>query len=213
MTAIQLALVLSRYQKDVDDLVARLRVVPVECGLVADVSDVLVMVYDKENPANPYNVPVNKGNEASVYLQYCRDHYETLPEWTFFMHDEEFAWHHSGSIVDRFREACRSGKKVYNVNDKAFYDKPNMIAAPHYALLLQWYARYVEMYVPLPRHKKDDMIFLERGAAQYLVHRDCIRARPREMYAELLAWILTTKLPTYFSGRFLEWTWHLLWTE
>ena len=29
-----------------------------------------IFIYDKENPENPYNIPVNKGNEASVYLKY-----------------------------------------------------------------------------------------------------------------------------------------------
>ena len=27
-------------------------------------------IYDKETPENPYNIPVNKGNEASVYLKH-----------------------------------------------------------------------------------------------------------------------------------------------
>ena len=27
-----------------------------------------IFIYEKENPDSPYNVPVNKGNEASVFL-------------------------------------------------------------------------------------------------------------------------------------------------
>ena len=43
--------------------------------------------------------PVNKGNEASVYLKYIIDFYDNLPEFTFFIHDEEYSWHHSGSTL------------------------------------------------------------------------------------------------------------------
>jgi hypothetical protein len=76
------------------------------------------LIYDKENSNNPLNVPVNKGNEASVYLKYIIDYYDNLSEYTFFIHDEEYAWHHSGILIDKFKEAVASKKKYYNINDK-----------------------------------------------------------------------------------------------
>ena len=78
-------------------------------------------IYDKETPENEYNIPVNKGNEASVYLKYIVDNYDNLADFTFFTHDEEFAWHHSGSIIDRFDEAVMSNKLYYNINDKNIF--------------------------------------------------------------------------------------------
>jgi hypothetical protein len=70
-------------------------------------------IYDKEMPESEYNVPVNKGNEASVYLKYIIDHYDQLADYTFFTHDEEYAWHHSGSIINHFNAAVTSGKLYY----------------------------------------------------------------------------------------------------
>ena len=76
----------------------------------------------KNEVKNPYNIPVNKGQEASVYLKYIIDFYHNLPEFTFFMHDDEYAWHHSGSILDKFYEAVYEITKdnvlYYNINDK-----------------------------------------------------------------------------------------------
>ena len=46
-----------------------------------------IYIYDKENPDNKYNIPVNKGNESSVYLKYIIDNYENLSDFTFFIHD------------------------------------------------------------------------------------------------------------------------------
>ena len=53
---------------------------------------VRVLIYDKETPSNPYNIPINRGNEASVYLKYIVDHYNSLPEYVFFIHDEEYSF-------------------------------------------------------------------------------------------------------------------------
>jgi len=86
-----------------------------------------VMIYDKENQNNPYNVPVNKGNEASSYLKYIVDYYDKLSDFTFFLHDEEFSWHHSGSIISKYNKAVASNQLFFNVNDKMPWDAPNLI--------------------------------------------------------------------------------------
>ena len=48
-------IVISRYNKNVDFIYK----------LKNEVNEIII--YDKENPKNKYNVPINKGNEASVY--------------------------------------------------------------------------------------------------------------------------------------------------
>jgi len=55
------------------------------------------------------------------------------------------------------------------------------------------------------------LIYDHRGAAQFLVHRDLIRGLPKQFYERLYNWIITTELHSHFSGRFLEWTWHVFW--
>ena len=44
------------------------------------------LVYEHAKPAALHNVPLNRGSEASAYLQYMIDHYECLPAWTLFLH-------------------------------------------------------------------------------------------------------------------------------
>ena len=68
-----------------------------------------VIIYDKENPED---IPVNKGLEHHVYLKYMIDYYDTLSDFTFFIHDNEYAWHHTGSIVDRYQDAVKSNKNI-----------------------------------------------------------------------------------------------------
>ncbi len=172
--------------------------------------DANIMVYDKETPENPYNVPVNKGNEASVYLKYIVDYYDALPEYTFFCHDEEFAWHHSGSIINHFEIALLSGRQYYNVNDKIILGdiRGNDYG---YKSILDWYDDFIEEYIPMESLPNPDWTSGYRGSAQFLVHKDIIRCLPKKFYENLYTWITRTTITSAQSGRFLEWTWHLFW--
>ena len=104
-------------------------------------------IYDKETPENEYNIPVNKGNEASVYLKYIIDNYDDLPDFTFFIHDEERSWHHSGSIIPLFNKAVASNNLYYNINDRCILG--SIKSNQWYDDILIWYNTYIEKFIPL----------------------------------------------------------------
>ena len=168
-----------------------------------------VIVYEKEKPDAKYNIPVNKGNEASAYLKYILDFYDDMTEYTYFIHDEEYAWHHTGSVIDKFYEARASNKLYYNINDKCVLG--SIVTNEWYYKILLWYNKYINKYIPLSALPNKDWTDGHRGSAQFLVHRDIIRKLPKQFYQDLYDWIITTNLTSNESGRYLEWTWHLLW--
>lgn len=188
--------VVSRYNKNVD-WVYRLQHIQ------------QLYIYDKETPGNQYNVPVNKGQEASVYLKYIVDHYDQLADYTFFTHDDEYAWHHSGSIVDKFNEAVQSGQKYYNINDHNVLG--NIVTNRWYNDILGWYREFIEPYIPLHTLPNRDWTSGHRGSAQFLVHKSIIQALPLIFYQNLYNWIITTDLTNEKTSRYLEWTWHIFW--
>jgi hypothetical protein len=170
--------------------------------------NVNVIIYDKENPED---IPVNKGLEHHVYLKYMIDHYDTLSDFTFFIHDNEYAWHHTGSLVDRYQEAVQSNKKYYNVNNtyvQSFNDV--LIECTQRGWkedLITFYKQFIEPFVPLNKlnlHQKN------RQAGQFLVHKSLIRKIPKQTYEDLYNWIIQTDYEDAKSSRFLEWTWHIL---
>lgn len=176
--------------------------------VVADA--VRVIVYDKERPENPYNIPVNKGNEASVYLKYIVDFYDELPDYVFFIHDEEYSWHHEGSIIDRFIDAYIQEKSYINVNHFMMGSLYTNIY--HFELLL-WYNEYIEEYIPYDTLPDPDWTNGHRGAAQFLVKREAILKRPKLFYENLYRWITTSPESNFITGRFMEWSWHLFWDD
>lgn len=162
---------------------------------------IYVIVYDKENPKD---IPLNKGNEASVYLKYICDFYDCLPKYTYFIHDEEYAWHHSGSVVDKYRESILSGKEYYNINDKCCWEKELE------GDVLEYYKLWSKEVLGMEYDGKG--MVGQRGSAQFLVSRERIRLHSRELYIRLYMWIMNTKESNYWSGRMLEYTWHRLWS-
>ena len=196
-------IVVSRYNKDVRFVYK-----------INNNEDIDVMIYDKENPNNLLNIPINKGNEASVYLKYIIDNYDKLTDFTFFIHDEEFSWHHSGSIINKYKDAVMSNKKYYNINNNFWLQ--DSIKNYHGEEILNnykiWYSQYIEQYIPISKVPNgNDFWYGYAGSAQFLVHKDVIKNFPKEFYEKIYEWIITTNLSTYLSGRYLEWSWHLLW--
>jgi hypothetical protein len=188
--------VVSRYKKNVD-FVYKLRNIH------------KFYIYDKETPENKYNIPVNKGNEASVYLKYIIDNYDNLADFTFFIHDKEYSWYHSGSIIDKLNEAVNSNKLYYNINDGSILG--SIISNDLYNDILTWYNTYIEKYIPMSTLPNKDWTKNHRGSAQFLVHKSLITKLPLEFYKNLYNWIITTDMPNDKSGRYLSWTWHIFW--
>jgi len=169
-----------------------------------------IMIYDKENSNNPYNIPVNRGREASVYLKYIIDHFECLSEYTFFIHDEEYSWHHEGSIIDRFKEAIDSKELYYNINNFILQDF-NENNTESEKERLEWYEKYIENYIPYNLLPKKNWVNGEhKGCAQFLVHKSLIINFPKKFYEDLYEWVINFR-DSWLAGIFLEFSWHLFW--
>ena len=190
-------IVVSRYNKNVDFIYK----------INNDINNINFMIYDKENKSNPFNIPINKGREASVYLKYIIDYYDVLPEFTFFIHDEEYSWHHLGSIIDRYNEAIDSKELFYNIN--SFYLGPYSHISEKKELM-EWYNKFIEPYIPFEKLPNKDWLIGYKGCAQFLVNKNLIRNLPLKFYQDIYNWILEFH-DGKLAGFFLEWTWHLFW--
>jgi hypothetical protein len=180
------------------------------------------VVYTKnENEVSKYNIPINKGNEASAYFKYIIDHYDSLPLYVFFIHAHESDWHHTSSMANKINDMVLEGH-YKNLNDTEYkivvmykygitiFNGSKKIVEHEYnddafIKMEEWYNENIKDYLgPL---KYNSIINVDLCCAQFLVSREAIRKLPLEFYKKQYNWLMNTDINNYYSGRFYEWTW------
>jgi hypothetical protein len=164
---------------------------------------------NSDRVSNIYHLPINKGNEASCYLKYILDNYDNFPAYTIFIHAHEYSPHHAGSTQKILNELIDMKTYYHNFNN---YNLGYILTNPLIDHILKWYTEYLENELG-PIEDYGDWTPEHKGCAQFLVHRSLILSRSKEFYQKLYDWIITTDLPNAWTGRFLEWTWHLMWRQ
>jgi hypothetical protein len=191
-----------------------------------------IFLYEKEKPEAKYNIPKNKGNEASAYLKYIIDNYNRLTTYTIFIHCHEFSWHHRGSIVKLINSNLGKKHTLTNLNGyildgttEEFIDlclgivEPNSenISIPNKTnnIYNDFIDFYTKLIVPATGNYIINPYFSKgvKGCAQFIVHRDVILSHSVDFYKNIYDWLLNTTSNNWWNGRYLEWTWDLFWNK
>ena len=186
-----------------------------------------VFIYTKEDPTSTYNIPINKGHEASVYLKYIIDHYDALPKYVAFVHGHESDWHHKESML-KLNNLEMPENGYINLNDGnkktlIHYDEKNDIIMNDYINKLlnptapnktknydmqQWYKEYI--FPRLGSLKQYNLQNTDNWCAQFIVSRERILQHPKSFYEKNYKFLLTTDVINHYSARYYEWTWALI---
>jgi hypothetical protein len=153
----------------------------------------------------PEDTGPNKGNEASVFLDYIVRHYDSLDEYTAFVHGHRTSWHHAEPIDEKLNR-IEYTRPYWGLNDIP----PFLIRNCPDTLnqMLMNYPLVEPILGPL------DMARISfRMGGQFYVHRDAIRSRPRETYEALLAVILGNTGRSKTDGILFERIWHFIFTH
>ena len=172
-----------------------------------------------------YTIP-NKGNEALAYLRYCYDYYDSLPDFSIFLHGHEQSTTHSRhiqyylqdldtnyfnssipitQIVNLNFDVKRNPKldwQIYQSYDtsrdaKQFAMK---VLKPKWSVVEKWFGS-------LP--KKISFYC----CAQFVVTRAGIRRRSKEFYLENYEWLENSAASDSVStSRLYEYLWYLIFT-
>jgi hypothetical protein len=179
-------------------------------------------IYIVDNSTAPLTVPVNKGNEAMVYLTYIIEHYDALSDITVFLHSSRWSWHNN-DLFD---------------NDLAFMLKhliPQRVIREGYVnLRCQWYPgcpswlNTSSSASPDPQKGEQALIpslwpqlfptaplplaLAHPCCSQFALSRSRILSVPRAEYVRLRAFLLATRTPDNLIGRVFEYVWQYLWT-
>ncbi|KAI1880123.1 hypothetical protein JX265_001744 [Neoarthrinium moseri] len=174
--------------------------------------------YLTDKPKTPtLSVPVNRGNEAMVYLTYIIDHYETLPDVVFFHHDHYQAWHQPFDAIFEVSNLRASYvlEKGY-VSPRCLSGCENIIQLADDAVdigEIHLVPRDMQLRTFLTEFSNDTASIPDKIAApccaQFAASRDAIRQRSLLWWNRMRQWLIDTSLTSYNSGRLLEYTWHI----
>ncbi|KAF7713994.1 Uncharacterized protein PECH_006148 [Penicillium ucsense] len=167
-------------------------------------------------------VPVNKGNEAMVFLTYIIDRYDSLPDVSLFLHGGRYQWHNDNPLYDsvisinhlQLNHVQETGYANLRCTwiigcpaelEPARYlrDRPQ---DPEHPTAVEFPDRFMELF---PDEDLPDVV----GAAccsQFAVSRDRIRSRRKEDYSRARQFLIDTSLDSQTSGRIIEYVWHIM---
>jgi len=156
----------------------------------------------------PPEVPPNRGLEASSYLCWINDNYDRLPEHTIFLHGHETAWHCRESMASVVNNLVFR-LPYENLND---FGPGNMPPPTEEHAGKPVYLSSFERMSEIMGESIDASRVVFCCCSQFYVHRNSIRRHSKQVYSELIEWLMTTDIPSYFTGRAFEATWHLIFT-
>lgn len=219
-------LVLSRYREDTTFVDLYLRDVP-------------HVVYQGGNPAAAHPVIPDAGLESLAYLRYICDNYDNLPDHIAFIHAHRYSRHYDDIVpllqylkwdafpfynlnvrfmVQRFiradiEKAEEEWRKqdhgaMTSVLEDPLWQKRNHVLAQG-AYIMDFWRRFLTPYsnVSFPD------VVASPCCASFVVSRERILRHPLKLYQTLADWLVSMELPSHWSARVMEYTWHVLWSD
>jgi hypothetical protein len=148
------------------------------------------------------NQPLNKGNEASAYLQYIIDNYENLSENIVFVHGHEKSWHHMDSIINIINSL--------QITDYANLNKYGTQSIFENAVQSSW-LNTVDDFMDSANIAFENPPFIlsldYNSCAQFIVSRKNILSRSKEFYIRGLKYIIETHKSNKHNGGVFEYYW------
>ncbi|KAJ5591819.1 uncharacterized protein N7459_002188 [Penicillium hispanicum] len=178
-------------------------------------------IYVADDPKAPLHPPKNKGHEVMVYLSYCIDYYDDLPDVSVFMHSHQFAWHNDvifgGDAAEILRRLSldRVTREGY-MNTRCTHGpgcpdwmhpgavEENEDKQEEVMLARAWSELFPDDPVP--------PVLAQPCCAQFALSRDRIRTIPRSRFVYYRDWMLQTDLSDYIAGRIWEYLWQYVFT-
>jgi hypothetical protein len=148
----------------------------------------------------------NKGNEASIYLEYIIENYNSIADYTVFVHGHRTDWHHKENIDEKLNRLTFD-RDYFNINDQSV-GKIDDISLDY---MLQ--SKLMTSILNLIDDSIDIRDIRYRCSAQFYVSKDKIQSNPIELYKKMYNLLMKTEETSYWSGRVFEYLWHIIFTK
>ena len=171
----------------------------------------------------PETVIPNQGREASSYLKYIIDHYDSLPKWVAFIHGHETAWHQMRPyhMLDMINHA-ELNEDMFESFNGHFTIVPSS-SEQHEVIQVQKHWDLVQHVLGDLEPNNDGMT---DAGAQFIVSRDRILRHTKETYQGWYDALMSESAAQpsdiiigdrctveYELSVFFEYTWHAIFGE
>jgi len=143
----------------------------------------------------------NHGNECTSYIRFIIDNWDTLPEYTAFIHGHETSYHQKMTVFDAIKKL--GSRSYYNFNSICYKDWER--GMPGFDLLMHWWDDHFKDVLG----KKPEKI-IAPCCAQFIVSRENIRRVPLEKWRQFWEISMNPRYDSYFSGAAFECIWGML---
>lgn len=158
----------------------------------------------------PEETVPNKGREASSYLEYIINNYESLTDISIFIHGHRTSWHNSD--VEKYI----NGKSKFLVE----YYNINLISSPRNSeplwSLNEQAIGFLEKNKYIIEKEINQNInplnIKYRAASCFYVKKEAILRHKLKSYKNWYEWIMSSKEPSGISSRVFEYCWHIIFT-
>ncbi|KAK2746789.1 hypothetical protein FQN57_002831 [Myotisia sp. PD_48] len=178
-------------------------------------------IYNVDDPDAKLSVPMNKGREAMAYLTYIIDRYESLPDYSVFIHGLRYQWHNDDPIYDgvpiiralRLSFVSKVGYaplrcvwspgcpfELHPLKPVGLDNGPDHRNETERAFAASFRALFPDTEVP--------NLVGAPCSSQFALSRQQILRRPKRDYQRFRKWLMDTDLSSVISGRVLEYAWH-----
>jgi hypothetical protein len=159
----------------------------------------------------------NVAHEATSYLYYILQNYESLPPNIIFIHDENGSWHHEGNITDNLEKWIKEYEKK-----GLYYEFNNMkIEKPEDYHNEAEKELWTKVFEPHIGKYKEAAPFCGKCCAQFIVSKKQILKHPKSFYQDYYDWLLENTsgegngdpkdmYSGYNTSRYAEWSWRFL---
>lgn len=180
--------------------------------------------YDDPSPPPASSFPMNKGNEAMMYLSYVINNYDSLPDYSIFIHGHRESWHQEGdmvNIINNFQLQALEDAGYAPLRCDWYPSCPREIRPIHHDVIVwgpgvhredteieigkAWAALFVNETLP--------HTIASQCCAQFAVTRKAIQKRSKAEFERMRQWIIDTRLSNDVSGRVFEKLWAYIFTK
>lgn len=187
------------------------------------------VIYIADDPTAKYTVPMNKGNEAMVYLSFLIDRYDSLPEVMVFMHAGRTSWHNnylfdlkSATMVQHLRRSyiqkmgfvhlrCDQGvfcRQVHEATEAGY--RATVLTSDVKGDLNIQYAEFHEIWDALLPGQLIPPRLGTASGSQFALTRETALKVPLKELTRLRQWIMDVGYSPWKTGSVFEYLWQVI---